>query len=134
MRESARAAGVDYLVAGSITRFTSERRRRGTGAGLIVPLIAGVRRQKTELVVGILVRIIDVRNGEIVTTASSHGTSDRKQVRVGALGLFVHGGGGIYSRESLDSRDAQLDEAIRAAVAMAAQGVINAAPRLRGEQ
>jgi curli biogenesis system outer membrane secretion channel CsgG len=130
-REYAESAGVDYLVFGSMTQFSAERRRRTYGGGLIVPLLAGVRRNKIELVIGITVRVVDVRSGEVATTATSQGMSDRKALRVGALGLFSRGGAGGYSNEATESRDAQLGEAVQRAVATAAQGIINAGSKLR---
>jgi len=128
-REYVESAGVDYLVLGSMTQFSAENRRRTYG-GLVVPLLAGVRSNKVELVVGITVRVVDVRSGEVATTATAQGMSDRKAVRVGALGLFSRGGGGGFSNDSTGSRDAQLSEAVARAVATAAQGVINAGSRL----
>ena len=62
------------------------------GGGLIVPLVAGVRRNRIELVVGITVRVVDVRLGEVATTVTSQGMSDRRAVKVGALGLSPRGG------------------------------------------
>jgi curli biogenesis system outer membrane secretion channel CsgG len=130
-REYAESAGVDYLVLGSMTQFSAERRRRAYGGGLIVPLVAGVRRNRLELVVGITVRVVDVRSGEVATTATSQGMSDRRALKVGALGLFSRGGAGAYSNESTESKDAQLGEAVQRAVATAAQGIINAGAKLR---
>ena len=132
-REYAASAGVDYLVLGSMTQFSAETRRRTYGGGVVVPLLAGVRRHKVELVIGITVRVVDARSGEIATTATAHGVSDRGRVAVGALGFFSRGGGGGFSKESIGSRDAQLSEAIQRAVATAAQGIVNAAPKLKGQ-
>ena len=97
----------------------------------MVPLLAGVRRNRIELVIGITVRVVDVRSGEVATTATSQGMSDRKALRVGALGFFPRGGGGGFSNESTESKDAQLGEAVQRAVATAAQGIINAGAKLR---
>jgi curli biogenesis system outer membrane secretion channel CsgG len=131
-REYAESAGVDYLV-GSMTQFSAESHRRTYGGGVVLPLLAGVRRNRIELVVGITVRVVDVRSGEVATTATAQGTSDRKALKVGALGLFSRGGGGGFSNESTGSRDAQLSEAVARAVATAAQGVINSGSRLRAQ-
>ena len=81
--------------------------------------------------IGITVRVVDARSGEVATTATAQGVSDRGRVAVGALGLFSRGGGGGFSKESTESRDAQLSEAVQRAVATAAQGIVNAAPRLK---
>jgi len=133
VREYAESAGVDYLVLGSMTQFSAENRGRTYGGGFVVPLLAGVRRQKVELIVGITVRVVDVRSGEVATTATSQGMSDRRRLKIGALGLFSRGGGGGFANESTESRDAQLSEAVQRAVATAAQGIVNAAARLRGQ-
>ena len=127
VREYAESAGVDYLVLGSITQFSTENRRRTYGGGLVLPLLAGVRRHRNELIVGITVRLVDVRSGEIATSATSQGVSDRQRLKIGALGLFSRGGGGGFSNESTESRDALLSEAVARAVATAAQGIVNAA-------
>src|SRR5918998_449227 len=44
VRANAAAAGVDYVVLGSVTRFSTENRRRGMGAAaLLAPLLGGYR-------------------------------------------------------------------------------------------
>jgi curli biogenesis system outer membrane secretion channel CsgG len=131
MRQHLSDAGVDYVLLGSMQRFSMEDRRRTYGAGVVVPLITGVRRNKTELAVAITVRVVDVRSGEIAITAASQATANRSNLSLGALGLFRHGGGGGFSKSSSGSREAMLDEAIRRAVAAAAEGVINASTRLQ---
>jgi curli biogenesis system outer membrane secretion channel CsgG len=127
-------SGVDYVVIGSMQRFSVEDRRRAYGGGVIIPLIGGLRRNKLELAVAITVRVVDVRSGEIATIATSQGTANRNNVAAGVLGFFNHGGGGGFSKSSSGSRDAMLDEAIRRAVVTAAQGVINAADKLKGKE
>jgi curli biogenesis system outer membrane secretion channel CsgG len=131
MKRYLQEASVDYVLLGSMQRFTMEDRRRVFGGGAIVPMITGVRRNKTELAVGITVRVVDARSGEIATTATAQSAANRKQVSLGLLGLFRHGGGGGFSKGTSGSRDAMLDEAMRQAVATAAQEIINAASRLK---
>jgi curli biogenesis system outer membrane secretion channel CsgG len=133
IRHYADSAGVDYLVLGSMTRFSTEERRRTIGGGFVVPLLAGVGGRKTDLVVGLTVRLVDVRSGEVATTATAQGVATRRNVSAGGVGVFARPGGGVYSRSYAGSKDALLDEAMQRAVATAADGVIKAAPRLRVE-
>jgi len=131
LRDNARRAGVDYLVLGSITRFSNEQRyRTAGGGGFRLPLVGAYRRQTNEMVVSIWVSVVDVRSGEVVATTTGEGTGTRRKLGAGALGLLRAAGGGGLSSGSSSSRDAQLDEAIRQAVAAAAQGLVNAAPRV----
>jgi len=132
LRDNACRAGVDYLILGSITRFSNEQRyRTAGGGGFRVPLVGGYRRQTNDLVVSIWASVVDVRSGEVVATATGEGTGTRRKLGAGALGfLRAAGGAGVSSGSSSSSRDAQLDEAVRQAVAAAAQGLVTAAPRI----
>ncbi len=133
LRADAEAAGVDYLVLGSITRFSTENGQRTLGAAGFLPLLAGYRKNKSELVVGLMVRIVDVRTGEVVATATGQGNSTRTKRALGGVGLVRGGGaaGGSNGPSSpMDFRDAQLDEAITRSVQATAAGLVNAAPRL----
>lgn len=133
LRAHAEAAGVDYLVLGSVTRFSTENRRRGVGgAALFKPLLGGYRRQKTELALAITLRIVDVRSGEVRTSVSAQGTSGRKNLALGGLGLKAGVAGALVNAAST-FRDSLLDEAMQRVVATAATGLVNAAPRLARE-
>jgi curli biogenesis system outer membrane secretion channel CsgG len=132
LREAAREAGVDYLVRGSITQFSMEQRQRtlgGVGFIRALPLGGGSRRQTSQLAVSILVRVMNVRTGEVVTTSIGVGVGKRSRLSVGGLTGRLPLIGGL-SNGSSNSRDAQLDEAVRQAVDAAAVGLVNAAPRL----
>ena len=90
-----------------------------------------------EMLVGALraltARIVDVRTGEVVATATGQGSATRTKLALGGLGLVRAGGAGGLSNGSLsptEFRDAQLDEAIQRSVAAAADGLVRAAPRL----
>ena len=130
--EGARQAGVDYVVVGSITQFSMEQRQRTIGGGGFLrglPAGAGSRRQTSELSVSILARIVNVHSGEVMATATGTGVGKRSGVSAaGLLGLLPVVGG--FSRSATNSRDAQLDEATRQAVAAAAAALVNAVPRL----
>jgi curli biogenesis system outer membrane secretion channel CsgG len=131
LREAAEAHGVDYLVMGSVTRFSTENRQRTVGgAAFVLPLLAGIRRAKTELALDVMIRVVDVRSGEVVTTAMSHSKAGRKQYGVGGLGPVRAGGAGLVSNKSTGFRDSLLAESAEAAVVNASQAIVNAAPRL----
>ena len=82
------------------------------------------------MVVSILVTIVDVRSGEVVATTTGQGGGRRRKIGLGALGFLRAAGGAGIASGSSSSRDAQLDEAMQQAVASAAKGLVNAAPRL----
>lgn len=131
LRDNARRAGVDYLILGSITRFSNEQRHRTLGGGgFHVPVVGAYGRRTNEMVVSIWVSVVDVRSGEVVATTTGEGTGTRQSRRIGALGFLRALGGGGMSSGSSSSRDAQLAEAVREAVDAAAQGLLNAAARI----
>ena len=131
LRENAQRAGVDYLIFGSVTRFTEEQRHRTLGGGgFRLPLVGGYRRQTDEVVVSILATIVDVRSGEVIATTTGQGGGRRRKIGLGALGFLRAAGGAAVASGSSSSRDAQLDEAMQQAVALAAKGLVDAAPRM----
>jgi curli biogenesis system outer membrane secretion channel CsgG len=132
LRADAGDAGVDYLVLGSVTQFSMEQKQRGFGGGGLIhglPIGAIGGRQTSSLCISIMVRVIDVRTGEVVTTATGIGDGRRSRVTAGALAAALPIVGG-FSQGSSNARDAQLAEATRQAVDAAAMGVVNAATRL----
>ena len=131
LRHAAEESGVDYLVMGSLTRFSAETTRRSLGGGGFgAPLIAGYGRQTNQLVVSLSARVVDVRTGEVVTTGLGDGVSKRRRFALGALAFFHLPGAAALSSGATASRDAQLDEAIRQAVTATAKSLIAAASRL----
>ena len=134
LRENARRAGVDYLIFGSVTRFSNEQRHRTLGGGgFRVPLVGGYRRQTDDIVVSILITVVDVRSGEVVATSTGQGAGRRRKIGLGALRLLRAAGGGGIASGSSSSRDAQLDEAMQQAVTAAAKGLVNASSRIARE-
>jgi curli biogenesis system outer membrane secretion channel CsgG len=132
LRADARNAGVDYLVLGSVTQFSIEQRQRGFGGGGLIPHlpIGGLGgRQTSTLCLSILVRVVDVRTREVVTTATGLGDGKRSRLTAGGLVSVLPGLGG-FSSGSSNARDTQLAEATRQAVDAASAGLIHAAPRL----
>jgi curli biogenesis system outer membrane secretion channel CsgG len=133
VRSNAKAAGVDYLIIGSVTKFSNEKKQRTIGgAALRVPVAGGLRRTNNDLAVSLLVRIVDVNTGEVIATTTGNGVGRRKNIGVGGLGLFRGPIGALVSHASAGSRDAQLDEALQRAVAAASSGIVKAAQRLSG--
>jgi curli biogenesis system outer membrane secretion channel CsgG len=132
LRADAREAGVDYLVLGSVTQFSMEQKQRGFGGGGLIhglPIGGLGGRQTSSLCVSIMVRVVDVRTGEVVTTATGIGDGKRSRVTAGALAAALPIVGG-FSRGSSNARDAQLAEAMRQAVDLASTGLLSAASRL----
>jgi hypothetical protein len=128
---NAEESGVDFVLLGSVTRFTTEKRHRGLGGGgFRLPLLGGGRRDRQELVVSLAVRIVEVRTGRVVASAVGQGSSSRSNLVIGGLGLFRRGGAGGYSAGSSGARDTLLAEAIQRSVAQAAEGLLKAAPVL----
>ena len=132
LRADARSAGVDYLVLGSVTQFSIEQRQRGFGGGGLIhhlPIGGLGGRQTSTLRLSILLRVVDVRTGEVVTTATGIGDGKRSRLTAGGLVSVLPGLGG-FSSGSSNARDAQLAEATRQAADAASAGLISAAPRL----
>jgi curli biogenesis system outer membrane secretion channel CsgG len=132
LRAYAASAGADYLVIGTITRFSEEQKRRGGGGiALPFPVLGALHRDKRDLAIDIVVRVVDARTGEIVTTASGLGVASRTNRSIGGFGLIAAaGGGGGFTNQAIGSRDAQLAEALERSIASAASALIAAAPRL----
>jgi len=131
LRASARAAGVDYLVLGSITRFSTDTGQRTIGGGgFRLPILGAFHRRKTQMVVSIVARVVDVRTGEIVASSTGEGIASRKNVGLGGLGFGGVPGALAVANAAVQSRDALLDEAVQRCVASAARGLLAAAPRL----
>ena len=72
---------------------------------------------------------VDVRTGEVVTTAIGTGDGKRSRVSGGALVAMLPVAGG-FTKGSSNARDAQLAEASRQAVEAASAGLVSAAARL----
>jgi curli biogenesis system outer membrane secretion channel CsgG len=126
--DRAAGAGIDYLIQGSLTRLSIERRSSSHGGVLPVPLVGAlVRKQNTEFTVGLSIRVICVRTGEVVATsvaesgATEHHTSGGGLAVVGAVPLIGGSGSTVTG-----SHDRLLDEAVQQAVAAAAHEIVAA--------
>ena len=129
--DRARSTGVDYLVAGSVTRLSFEL-RLSTRLGLLPPLGAGVlRRTRSESVIGLTIRVIDVRTGEVVASATSENGSIQEANAGGGVAIAGHVPLVVGGRSSgAGFQDRLLDEALQDAVTDAAAQIVAAAPRL----
>ena len=132
LRASALASRVDYVLLGTVTQFATERSSRGGGG--ILParrFIAGaLARRRVTTSVGVTIKLVDAKTGEIAATAVGNGRGRRTTRRfgvLGAIGLPFGGGGGSSS----SARDAMLGEAIRDAVHHAALDLMKFAPPRR---
>lgn len=125
-RERRASGDVDYVVAGAVTRLSIEK-RSSTGAGLLpLPIAGGLLRKSTTMtVIGLTIRVINARTGEVVATAMAEsGASDK-----------ITGGGGIAlvgkvpviagkSASATGVYDRLLDAAVQDAVTAAAKKII----------
>ena len=130
--ERAAGAGVDYLVAGSVTRLSIEN-RSSTGGGVVpLPLIGAlIHKHKTESVIGLTIRVIDVRTGEVVATSMAEKGATQKNIAGG--GVIVIGPVPVFGAAGSSStgfHDRLLDTAVQEAVTAAADKIVAAASRL----
>jgi curli biogenesis system outer membrane secretion channel CsgG len=127
LRAAAAEHNVDFLVLGSVTGFDTEHKKKRIG-GLLprVFLLGGGSRDRAELRIAMSFRIVDVRTGEIVATASGEGSSVRGGVSVAGGGIVrgVPVGALVSStRSAAPLRDVMLNEAVKGAVHAAAQSL-----------
>jgi curli biogenesis system outer membrane secretion channel CsgG len=127
IREIARQSGVDYVVLGAVTRFGNEK--KNTRGGLLgIPFLGGGGKTSQESSVGLAIRVIDVRTGEIVSTTTSMGAASKSHRTIAGGGL-VHGVpvGGLFTSSSSGSLDRLVAEALIGAIEDAAAALMKAA-------
>ena len=133
LRAAAAGRRIDYVVVGSVTAFSSEQKGRRIGGLFPKPFIAGgLSRNRAQLHVGLTLRIVDVRTGEVLSTAIGDGIGLRESTGIGGLGV-VHGlpvGALVSAARASHARDAMLDEAVKQAVRTAASALAASAVRL----
>lgn len=132
LRAAAAERRVDYLVLGSLTAFSSEQKKKRFGGLFPKPfLLGGFSREQSQMKVAMTFRVVDVRTGMIVATATGEGIGKRGgSVALGGgvvRGFPILGGGGSRLPQA---RDAMLDEALRVAVHGAAAALAQSAARL----
>jgi curli biogenesis system outer membrane secretion channel CsgG len=129
--DRATAAGVDYIVLGAVTQLSIERKSSAGGGLIPIPLAGGLfSKRKTASVLGLALRVIDVRTGEVVATSTAQSGAERRTSAGGGL-LVAHlplvAGAGS---STTGVHDRLLAETMAQAVAAAADQIVAAAPRL----
>lgn len=129
LRAAAAEHNVDYLVLGRVTAFDTDQKKRRFGGLLPKPLLLGaLTRDYSQVRIGLSFRLVDVRTGEIVSTASGDGVSTRRGLKIGGGGL-VKGlpvGALVTTTRAALPRDSMLHEALIRAVQWAAKGLVTA--------
>ena len=132
LRELASQAGVDYVVMGAVTKFSNEKTSKRGGV-LGVPFLGGVGKNTQESAIGLTIRVINVKTGEIITSTGAQGSASKQNHTVTGGGL-VHAlpVGAMYTSGSAGSLDRLLGQAIGEAVESAATALTRAAPKMIG--
>ena len=132
--EQAQSRGVDYLVVGSVTRLSIEKNSSTKGGIVPIPFVGGLfKKKKTESVIGLTIRLVDVRTGEVVATSVTQGDAVHQTKGGGGIAIVGHvpivagAGGGNSTTGYLDRL---LDTAVQQAVTAAAARRVAAAPHL----
>ena len=130
VRDAAAQAGIDFVVLGAVTRFGNEK-KNSRGGLLGIPFLGGGGKSTQESTVGLTLRVVNVRTGEIVSTSTSLGAAGKSH-RTIAGGALVHGlpVGGLFSSSSSGSLDRLVAEALVDAVEDAAASLTKAAQRM----
>jgi curli biogenesis system outer membrane secretion channel CsgG len=130
VRDAAAQAGIDYVVLGAVTRFGNEK-KTSRGGLLGIPFLGGGGKSTQESTVGLTLRVVHVRTGEIVSTSTSLGAAGKSHRTIGG-GALVHGlpVGGLFSSSSSGSLDRLVAEALVDAVEEAAAALTKAAERI----
>jgi curli biogenesis system outer membrane secretion channel CsgG len=132
--ERAQSNGVDYLVVGSVTRLSIEKNSSTRGGIVPIPFVGGLfKKKKTESVIGLTIRLIDVRTGEVLATSVAQGDAMHQTKSGGGIAFVSHvpivaGVGGANSTTGY--LDRLLDVAVQEAVTAAAARLVAAAPQL----
>jgi curli biogenesis system outer membrane secretion channel CsgG len=134
LMERAAGAGVHYLVLGVVTRLSMEH-RTSTGGGMVpIPIVGGLfNKKKTDSILGLTIRMVDTRTGEIITTTTAQGASSGNTSSGGGVAGFVHlpFAAGKHS-SATGIQDGLLANAVGEAVAAVAEHLKAVAPRLAG--
>jgi curli biogenesis system outer membrane secretion channel CsgG len=132
--ERAQSSGVDYLVVGSVTRLSIEKNSSTRGGIVPIPFVGGLfKKKKTESVIGLTIRLVDVRTGEVVATSVAQGDAAHQTKSGGGLVIVGHVpivGGAGGSNSSTGVLDRLLDTAVQEAITSAAARLVAAAPQL----
>ncbi len=127
VREAASSAGVDFVVLGAVTRFGNEKKNRRGGL-LGIPFLGGGGKSSQESSVGLTLRVVNVRTGEVVATSTSLGAAGKSHRTIAAGGLLKGVPvGGLFTSSSTGSLDRLVGEALVEAVEAAAATLAKAA-------
>lgn len=132
LMERAAGAGVHYLVLGTVTRLSMEH-RTSTGGGVVpIPIVGGlIKKNKTDSILGLTIRVVDVRTGEIITTTTVEGSASGTTSSGGGVAGFVHVPFIVGKHSSATGiQDGLLANAVGSAVAGIAAHLNTVAPRL----
>ena len=111
--------GVKYIIAGSITKFATARRRSTAAAASSAARSAGSGLKKAKSEVTVTARMIDATTGEIMLSAKGEGIS--KKGGGISVGGFGGGGGAGFSMGSGEYKASALGEAQEAACKLLVQ-------------
>ena len=132
IREIAQQSGVDLVVFGAVTKFSNEKTQKRGGL-LGIPFLGGLGKNTQESALGLALRVVDVRTGEILTAMIADGAASKTGRTIGAGGLAKGVPiGALYSTSSTGSLDRLLNEALVEAVESAAAALTKAATRISG--
>lgn len=106
----------DYLVSGAITSLAVSNSTRSLGGGLL-PVVGGLNRSTKSAVLGIDIRLVDVKAGSVTASQSFDANSQKSNWGVGGAG---YAGGAAFFGRSMSNQSPELDS-------VANQTVINAA-------
>jgi curli biogenesis system outer membrane secretion channel CsgG len=132
-REHAGATPADFIVTGAVTRLSIEK-RSSTGAGVLpIPIAGGLlRKNTTTMVIGLMVRVIDARTGEVVATSTVE-SSAADQTKSGG-GIMLIGHAPIIAGKGSSAtgfQDRLLDAVVQEAVTATVTKLVTAAPKLK---
>ena len=104
MAKIGKVLGIRYIITGSITKFSTEKKNIG---GTLHGIGLGVGKAKTE--VNLTARLVDTTTGEILVSAKGHGESSK------GGGVSFGSGGTSFDMNSPEFRQSALGDAQEAA-------------------
>src|SRR2546429_4726861 len=120
--------GVDAIIVGSITQFGNETKNTnigGTGGGLGGFGIGGFGKKKSQAIVAVNARMVDIDSGEILWGSGGQGESARESTSLLGGGGNWHGfGAGGANFGSSDFQQTILGEAVKNAVDQMSTGLV----------
>jgi len=114
MSKIGKVLGIRYIIAGSITKFSTEQKKMG---GSIKGIGLGLGKAKTE--VNLTARLIDTTTGEILVSAKGHGESKKGGGFAFSKGGTSAGMGSSEFKESAlgDAQEMACNELVKLVVA-----------------